>query len=84
VTSLSTKIKDFVGYTKAAQLAELNTMSTTEHEIASTRESTGSSKQYNKWKSKSEKAHADLDNGPQSGFRHGINVIKAAKADGKV
>jgi hypothetical protein len=55
--SAATHMKDFIGYTKAAKMYELDTMAKTSHAIAGTSQPSGDSKLFNKWSAKSEKAH---------------------------
>lgn len=82
--SAATHMKDFIGYTKAAKMYELDTMAKTSHAIAGTSQPSGDSKLFNKWSAKSEKAHQQLEEGPQRGLQHGINVVKASMADAKM
>jgi hypothetical protein len=38
---------------------------------------------YDKWETKANTAQETLEQGPQKGLRHGINVIRANVADAK-
>ena len=102
----ATHLKDFIGYTKAAKMYELDTMSKTSHSIAGTSQRTntrlsspyeeGSRKanrferredhrmaSYDKWDAKASAAQETLEQGPQKGLQHGINVVRASVADAK-
>ena len=104
--SAATHMKDFIGYTKAAKMYELDTMAKTSHAIAGTSQRSntrlsssyeeGSGKfnrferredrrmaRYDKWEAKANTAQETLEQGPQKGLQHGINVIRANVADAK-